>query len=102
MSGTDFELAARYGQFLNVTAIAFVFASAMPLLLPVIAMAAGAIYWVQLAELLHVSRRPAQQVHTLSTPPCLPDVSAFCGWVCYSASAVLRSRLHHDRAHQVT
>jgi hypothetical protein len=62
VGGTTFDLAARYGEVLNVSTVAFVFASAMPLLLPVLALAIGAAYWLQLADLLFVSKRPAQQI----------------------------------------
>ena len=62
LSGTDFLLAPRYGDMLNVVAIAFVFCSAMPLLLPIIALAALLVYWTHLAELLIIAKRPAAQV----------------------------------------
>ena len=58
MQGSDFLLAPRYGELLNVAALALVFAAGMPLMLAVVAPVLALAFWLQLAELLHVSRRP--------------------------------------------
>jgi hypothetical protein len=62
MGGAHFELAPRYGEVLNIAAMAFVFGAVMPIFLPIFAAAAAVAYYLQLGELLTVSRRPAQQV----------------------------------------
>lgn len=62
VQGSDFELAPRYGEALNVIALAFTFAASLPLMLPILAVSLALAYWAQLAELLRASRRPPAQV----------------------------------------
>lgn len=70
MQGTEFLLAPRYGEVLNVAALSLVFAATMPLMLLVIAPMLALAFFLQLAELLHVSRRPPAAVR--SVPPFAP------------------------------
>lgn len=62
MQGSDFLLAPRYGEVLNVAALALVFAATMPLMLLIVAPMLALAFLGQLAELLHVSRRPPAAV----------------------------------------
>jgi hypothetical protein len=78
MQGSDFLLAPRYGEVLNVAALAMVFAATMPLMLLVMAPIMALAFFSQLAELLHVSRRPPAAVRSpcnavlrSKTPLCL-------------------------------
>lgn len=64
VQGSEFDLAPRYGEALNLMALGFTFAASLPLMLPVITAALALAYWAQLAELLRASRRPPAQVRS--------------------------------------
>lgn len=72
VQGSDFDLAPRYGEVLNLMALAFTFAASLPLMLPIAAVVLLLAYWAQLAELLRASRRPPAQARSSPFPPLSP------------------------------
>lgn len=74
VQGSEFDLAPRYGEVLNLMALAFTFAASLPLMLPIAAAVLLLAYWAQLAELLRASRRPPAQARppppAVGPPPC--------------------------------